>query len=56
MAWRLTIIFALAAALIAQSRETYKARLSAVAADARTRPQLAGLGSASASLSGSRSA
>jgi hypothetical protein len=54
MAWRLTIILALAAALIAQSGETYKARLSAVAADARTRPQLAGLGSASAALSGSK--
>ena len=54
MAWRLTIIVALAAALMAQSGETYKARLAAVAADARTRPELAGLGSASASLAGSK--
>jgi hypothetical protein len=54
MVLRLTIILALGAALIAQSVETYKARLSAVAADARTRPQLAGLGSASAVFSGSK--
>ena len=54
MAWKLTITLALAASLIAQSGETYKARLAAVAADARTRPQLAGLGSASAVLSGSK--
>ena len=54
MAWKLTFALALAAALIAQSGETYKARLSAVAADARTRPELAGLGSASAVLSGSK--
>jgi hypothetical protein len=46
--------FALAAALAAQSGENYKARLSAVAADARTRPELAGLGSASAVLAGSK--
>lgn len=54
MVFRLTIILALGAALIAQSGETYKARLSAVAADARTRPQLAGLGSAAAVLSGAK--
>jgi hypothetical protein len=48
------MMLALAAALAAQSGETYKARLSAVAADARTRPELAGLGSASAVLSGSK--
>jgi CHRD domain len=54
MAWKLTVALALAAALMAQSGETYKARLSAVAADARTRPELAGLGSASAVLSGSK--
>jgi hypothetical protein len=54
MVLRLTISLALAAALIAQSGGTYKARLSAVAADARTRPELAGLGSASAVLTGSK--
>src|SRR6516225_8580743 len=54
MAWKVIIALPLAAALIAQSGETYKARLSAIAADARTRPQLAGLGSASAVLSGSK--
>jgi hypothetical protein len=40
--------------LLAQSGESYKARLSAVPADARTRPQLAGLGSATATLAGSK--
>ena len=54
MAWKIVFALALAAALIAQRGETYKARLAAVAADARTRPQLAGLGSASAVLSGSK--
>lgn len=54
MVWKIVFALPLAAALIAQSGETYKARLSAVAADARTRPQLAGLGSASAVLSGSK--
>ena len=54
MTWKITIALALAAALIAQTGERYKARLSAVAADARTRPQLAGLGSVSAVLSGSK--
>lgn len=39
--------------LVAQTKETYKARLSAVPADARTRPALAGIGSATATLSGS---
>jgi CHRD domain-containing protein len=38
----------------AETTETHKARLSAVAADARTRPQLAGSGSVSAVLSGSK--
>jgi len=41
-------------ALFAQGGETYKARLSAVPADARTRPQLAGIGAATATLSGSK--
>src|SRR5215470_8937982 len=40
--------------LAAQTGETYKARLSAVAADARTKPALAGIGTASATLSGSK--
>jgi hypothetical protein len=44
----------LAVSLPAQSGETYKARLSAVPADARTRPLLAGIGSATAVLSGSK--
>jgi hypothetical protein len=54
MAWKLTIAMALAAALAAQTGETYKTRLSAVAADARTRAALAGSGSATATLSGSK--
>jgi hypothetical protein len=44
----------LTAVLAAQTGETYKARLSAVPADARTRPALAGIGSATATLSGSK--
>jgi hypothetical protein len=44
----------LTAVLAAQSGETYRARLSAVPADARTRPALAGIGSANATLSGSK--
>src|SRR5579872_2018182 len=40
--------------LLAQSGETYKARLSAVAADARTRAELAGIGSVTATLSGAK--
>src|ERR1700674_480607 len=39
---------------LAQSGETYKARLTALPADARTRPELAGIGSASAVLTGSK--
>jgi hypothetical protein len=46
-------LFALGLAL-AQSGETYKARLTALPADARTRPELAGIGSASAVLTGSK--
>jgi hypothetical protein len=41
-------------ALLAQTGETYKARLSAVPADARTRPELAGIGSVTAVLSGAK--
>ena len=54
MTRKLAIALILAAALAAQTGETYKARLSAVAADARTRPALAGSGSATATLSGSK--
>lgn len=54
MVWRLTSVIALAAVLAAQTGVTYKARLSAVAADARTRPALAGTGSATATLAGSK--
>jgi CHRD domain len=54
MTRKLAIALILAAALAAQTGETYKARLSAVAADARTRPALAGTGSATATLSGSK--
>lgn len=43
---------ALGFSLAAQSGESYKARLSAVPADARTRAALGGSGSASAMLSG----
>jgi hypothetical protein len=44
----------LALSLAAQSGETFKARLSPLPADARTRPSLAGSGSASAVLSGTK--
>jgi hypothetical protein len=46
--------FLLAGSLPAQTGDTYKARLSAVPADARTRPTLAGIGSATAVLSGAK--
>jgi CHRD domain len=39
---------------IAQSGETYKTRLSALPADAKTRPDLAGVGSVTAMLSGTK--
>jgi hypothetical protein len=38
----------------AQSGDTYKTRLSALPADAKTRPDLAGTGSVTATLSGTR--
>lgn len=38
----------------AQSGDTYKARLSALPADAKTRPDLAGTGSVTATLSGTK--
>jgi hypothetical protein len=43
-----------AIALIAQGAETYKARLSALPADAKTRPDLAGTGTATATLAGAK--
>ncbi len=39
---------------IAQNGETYKTRLSALPADAKTRPDLAGVGSVTATLSGTK--
>ena len=44
----------LAFALAAQTKETFKTRLSATPADARTRAALAGSGTASAALSGTK--
>jgi len=41
-------------ALAAETGQTYKARLSPLPADARTRPDLAGIGSASATLTGAK--
>jgi len=38
----------------AQSGDTYKTRLSALPADAKTRPNLAGIGSVTATLSGTK--
>src|SRR5260370_41345373 len=40
--------------LVAQSGETYKARLTAGPADAKTRPDLAGIGTATAVLAGAK--
>jgi hypothetical protein len=54
MTRKLTIALVLATALAAQTGETYRARLSAVPADARTRPSLAGMGTSTAMLSGSK--
>ncbi len=49
------ITLSLAAQIItAQSRETFKARLSALPADARTRAALAGSGSVTATLDGTK--
>ena len=47
-------IFVLGLSLLAQSGETYKARLSAVPADARTRPDLTGTGTATGVLTGTK--
>jgi hypothetical protein len=50
----LALALVLALSLAAQSGETYKARLTAVPADAKTRPNLAGIGSATGVLSGNK--
>src|ERR1700734_3559915 len=51
---RYAAIAAIGFSLAAQTRETFKARLSPVPADARTRASLAGSGSATATLEGSK--
>src|SRR5579863_6031224 len=51
---RYAAIAAIAFSLAAQTRETFKARLSPVPADARTRADLTGSGSATATLEGSK--
>jgi len=55
MPFKRTLLFAaLALSLAAQNKETFKTRLSATPADARTRAALAGSGTASATLSGTK--
>ena len=55
MSFKRTLLFAaLAISLAAQTKETFKTRLSATPADARTRAALAGSGSASATLTGTK--
>lgn len=49
---RYLIVAAIALSLAAQTKETFKARLSATPADARTRAALAGSGTAAAKLEG----
>jgi hypothetical protein len=51
---RYAVLAALALSLTAQTKETYKARLSPVPADARTRADLTGSGTATAILEGSK--
>ena len=51
---RCAALAAIALSLTAQNRETFKARLSPVPADARTRADLTGSGSAMAVLEGSK--
>jgi len=51
---RYLIVAAIAVSLAAQTKETFKTRLSATPADARTRAALAGSGSASAALDGTK--
>jgi len=43
-----------AVSLMAQGTETFKARLTAVPADARTRPNLTGIGTVTATLTGTK--
>jgi hypothetical protein len=53
MSFKRTLLFAaLALSLAAQTKETFKTRLTATPADARTRAALAGSGAVSATLSG----
>ena len=52
-AWGIALL-SLGFSVIAQNQETYKTRLSAVAADGKSRADLAGIGSASAALSGAK--
>jgi hypothetical protein len=54
MASLVAALFVLGWTLTAQSGDTYKARLSPVPADAKTRPDLSGLGTATAVLSGTK--
>jgi CHRD domain len=51
---RYLVLAAIAFSLAAQTKETFKTRLSATPADARTRAALAGSGSASATLTGTK--
>jgi hypothetical protein len=51
---RCAALAAITLSLAAQTRETYKARLSAVPADARTRAALAGTGAVIATLEGTK--
>ena len=51
---RCAVLAAITLTLAAQTRDTYKARLSALPADARTRAAMAGSGSATATLEGSK--
>lgn len=55
MTWiRYAVIALMAFSLAAQTKETFKARLSAVPADARTRADLTGSGTATAMLDGTK--
>jgi hypothetical protein len=55
MSFKRTLLFAvLALSLAAQTKDTFKTRLTATPADARTRAALAGSGAASATLSGTK--
>ena len=51
---RYLVLAVIALSLAAQTKETFKTRLSATPADARTRAALAGSGSASATLTGTK--